>query len=97
MVDFGSRLKELRLKSGLTQKQLSQQLGVTKSVVSYYELQSRTPSPDVLVKLARIFKVSTDYLLGLDDRIMLDVTGLNDSDIGVIQQMIDALKDKGQK
>lgn len=94
MVDFGDKLKALRLKSGLTQKQLAERLGVTKSVVSYYELQTRTPSPEILIKLASIFRVSTDYLLGLDNRVMLDVTGLDDSDIAIIQQMIDALRDK---
>lgn len=51
-MDFGSRLKELRTQAGLTQLQLAQRMGITKSVVSFYELQERTPSPDVLVKLA---------------------------------------------
>lgn len=64
-VDFGQRLKELRVQAGMTQLQLAQRMGVTKSVVSFYELQERTPSPDILVKLSGIFKVSTDYLLGL--------------------------------
>ena len=39
MVDFGSNLKELRLKYKMTQKELADKIGVTKSVVSYYELQ----------------------------------------------------------
>ena len=49
-VDFGQRLKELRVQAGMTQLQLAQRMGVTKSVVSFYELQERTPSPDILVK-----------------------------------------------
>lgn len=43
MVDFGNRLKQLRLAAGLTQKQLADKLRITKSVVSYYELQERSP------------------------------------------------------
>ena len=65
MVDFGNVLKKLRQQEGLTQQQLANKLGVTKSVISYYELQERYPSPDILTKLAQIFHVSTDYLLGI--------------------------------
>ncbi len=76
MVDFGSRLKKLRLDTGLTQKQLADKLGVTKSVVSYYEQQERNPSPEILVQLSRIFHTSTDFLLGLDNKKVLDVSEL---------------------
>ena len=65
-MDFGNKLKELRLQAGLTQKQLADLIGVTKSVISFYERQERTPSPDVLKKLAAVFHVSTDFLLDID-------------------------------
>ena len=71
-MDFGSKLKELRIQNGLTQKQLSDQLGVTKSVVSFYERQERTPSPEVLRKMAAVFRVSTDFLLDIDTTKRLD-------------------------
>ena len=64
MVDFGAKLKQLRLEEGLTQQQLADRIGVTKSVISYYELQERYPSPEVLTKLASVFHVSTDYVFG---------------------------------
>lgn len=63
--DFGIRLKELRLQAGMTQKQLAEQLGVTKSVVSFNELRERTPSLEILIKLASVFHVSCDFLLGI--------------------------------
>ena len=66
MVDFGDRLKKLRQGEGLSQQQLADRLGVTKSVVSYYELRERYPSPEVLIKLSVIFHTSTDFLLGLE-------------------------------
>jgi transcriptional regulator with XRE-family HTH domain len=72
MVDFGNVLKKLRQQEGLTQQQLANKLGVTKSVISYYELQERYPSPDVLTKLAQIFHVSTDYLLGIEKGEVID-------------------------
>ena len=88
MVDFGNTLKKLRLQAGLTQQQLADKLRVTKSVVSYFELQERYPSPEVLFKLASIFHVSTDYLLGIDHTNTLDLTGLTEEDIVVLKQLI---------
>ena len=92
MVDFGNTLKQLRLKAGYTQQQLASRLGVTKSVVSYYELQARYPSPEVLVKIAAVFHVSTDYLLGLEKKETLDITGLSDDDVMALKRLVASLK-----
>lgn len=97
MVDFGSTLKELRIQANLTQKQLANRIGVTKSVISYYELQERYPSPEVLIKLANIFHVSTDYLLGRKTNQTLDISGLNDEDIQLIQHLINVLTSKNKQ
>lgn len=93
-MDFGTRLKELRKQNGLTQQQLADRIGVTKSVVSFYELKERAPSPDVLVKLAYIFHISTDYLLGIERNMTVDVSGLDDDDIKAVQLIIERLKKK---
>lgn len=93
-VDFGQRLKELRVQAGMTQLQLAQRMGVTKSVVSFYELQERTPSPDILVKLSGIFKVSTDYLLGIDPRETIDISGLSREDIAIMRALAESLRRK---
>ena len=95
-MDFGSRLKELRTQAGMTQLQLAQRIGITKSVVSVYELQERTPSPDVLVKLADIFRVSTDYLLGLDKRDTIDVSGLCQEDVALMRALAESLREKNK-
>ncbi len=92
MVDFGNTLKQLRLEAGYTQQQLASRLGVTKSVVSYYELQARYPSPEVLVKIAAVFHVSTDYLLGLEKKETLDITGLSDDDVITLKRLVASLK-----
>ena len=94
MVDFGSTLKRLRLQSGLTQKELADKMGVTKAVISYYELQERYPSPEVLVKLASIFHVSTDYLLGLERTDTLDLSGLSEEDALLVKKLVESLRKK---
>lgn len=95
--NFGNILKNLRIEAGLTQKQLSERLGISKSVVSYYEKQERSPSPEVLIKLASIFRVSTDYLLGVDNVKRIDASGLSEQDLNIINLMIKSLREKNQK
>lgn len=97
MVNFGDKLRALRTNAGMTQTELANRLGITKSVVSYYELQERTPSPDVLIRLAGIFRVTTDYLLGIDHKKMIDVSDLSDEDIKFLLITIDTLRKKNSK
>ena len=94
-VDFGSRLKSLRINAGLTQAQLGNLVGVTKSVISYYELQERSPSPDVLIKLSQIFHVSTDELLGVSKGESVDVSGLKQEDVLLIRNLVERLRGEG--
>ena len=65
---IGERIRELRKGRSLTQDILAQRLSVTKSVVSGYENSATYPSYDVLLGIADIFNVTTDYLLGRDVR-----------------------------
>lgn len=97
MVNFGDKLKTLRTEAGMTQTELAKRLSITKSVVSYYELQERTPSPDVLIQLADIFHVTTDYLLGIDHKKMIDVSDLSDEDMLFLLITIETLRKKNKK
>lgn len=92
MVDFGNNLKTLRLQNGLTQAQVAQKLGVTKSVISAYETGLRLPSYDILINISKIFKVSTDYLLGLENTYELDLSGLTEEEIQALLNLIKAMK-----
>ena len=93
MVDFGENLKKLRQKAGLTQKQLAERLWISKATVSYYEQSLRCPSPEILIKLSKIFHVSTDFLLGIEDKKQtLDVTDLSEEDIKLLEDIINRLR-----
>ena len=93
---MGEKLKSLRLEKNLTQKQIADRIGLAISAVSSYESGSRYPSYDVLVKLSRIFHVSTDYLLGITDKRNVDVTGLNDNEIELVSKLVDMLRNKNK-
>lgn len=92
MVDFGSILKTLRLKENYTQAQLAQKLGITKSVISAYETGIRLPSYDILIHIAKIFNVTTDYLLGLENKQEIDLSGLTNDEITALLALIKAMK-----
>ncbi len=98
MVDFGNTLKELRKNAGLTQQELADRIWVSKAAVSYYEQSLRCPSPEILVKISQALHVSTDYLLGLEDKKqVIDVSGLNDEDIRLVENTIDLLRSKNNR
>ena len=61
------RIRDLREDSDLTQKQVAKELNCSQQVYSNYELGQRDIPTDILIKLARFYKVSTDYILGLSD------------------------------
>lgn len=64
---IGERLAELRKDKHLTQEELAALLTVSKYTISAYETEKSTPDDEIKVKMARIFDVSLDYLLGLID------------------------------
>ncbi|MDE6059741.1 MAG: helix-turn-helix domain-containing protein [Clostridia bacterium] len=67
MEKFYERLKELRIEKGLTQDQLAQETGLSRSAIGFWENGQRIPLASVIVVLAKYFNVSTDYLLGVVD------------------------------
>lgn len=66
---FNTRLKELRKNAGLSQKALADMLFVSQAAVAKWELDKSTPTPEMLVKIAEVFNVTTDYLLGTEAQI----------------------------
>lgn len=87
----------LRTGQKQTQQQLADRLGVAKSVVSYYESGDRYPSYDVIVKIAHTFHVTTDYLLDVERKRVLDVSDLSEENIAVLQTVADALRKNKQE
>lgn len=61
------RLKMLREKHGYLQKFVADKLGIRSNTLSGYETGTRSPDPEMLVKLAELYNVTTDYLLGITD------------------------------
>lgn len=97
MVDFDVRLKKLRLQNDMTQLELARKIGVSKSVISAYETGLRLPSFDTLIAIAKTFKISTDYLLGLENtynKQTLDLSGLTEAEISALLSLVKAMKQR---
>lgn len=61
---IGARIRRLRLSAGMTQRDLAQRINVGNTTLSQYESGARVPSDEVKIKIASVFGVSVDYLLG---------------------------------
>ena len=84
---FGIKLRKLRKEREMTQQQLADKLDVTKATVSAYETDAKYPSIEVLIKIAKTFEVSTDYLLGLSETNDFQNSQLTDEQNILIQEI----------
>lgn len=89
---FCKRLEGLRISYNLTQKQLADELGVTKQTVSNWENDNILPSIETLMRICQFFNVSTDYVLGLDNKKYIEVSDLSLEVVSHIQQIINDIK-----
>lgn len=91
---LGQRINELRNAFGWNQVQLANKLGITKQMVSNWENENIQPSVEMLVRIAALFHVSTDYLLGLEQVPLLDVGGLPVTFVAHLAQIITDYQEK---
>lgn len=89
---FAKQLEKLRNAYNLTQTQLADELCVTKQTVSNWENGNILPSVDTLIRICNFFNVSTDYILGLDNKNYIEVSNLSLEVISHIQQIINDIK-----
>lgn len=97
MERLSDRLKKLRQEKRLRQDQVAALVGVTKSTVSTWESDIRQPSYQVLIQLANLYHVSTDYLLGRSHDRIVDLSGLTDSEVALIAELVSSMKAKNRR
>lgn len=85
------RLRKLRQKNNYSQKDVSDRLGISPSIVSGYETGERTPSTENLLALSYLYNCSTDYLLGKKEQFpatFIETTGLSSDQIQALKNLI---------
>ena len=88
------KIKMLREKRGITQSELANRLGITRSGVNAWEMGISVPSTQYIVLLAKFFDVSTDYLLGLPNTATISVEGLTEREIASLVEVVQCYKNK---
>ena len=91
---LNGRIKQLSTERGITQVELAKKLNVSKQAVSNWENDNIQPSIEILMKLSDYFSVSCDYLLGLDDKKYLEISGLTAEETSHVQQIINDIRKK---
>lgn len=91
---FGERISRLRNARGLSQTQAAELLGVNRSTISSYETDYHQPPFETLVKMSRLFHVTCDYLLGIENHQVIMAEGLTDKQYDAIAFLISELVNK---
>lgn len=97
IIELGERLKKLRMENHLRQDQVARLVNVEKSSISMYETGMRQPSYATLVRLANVFNVTTDYLLGRTNSSPLDLSGLTTAEAAMINQLVASMTSKNRE
>jgi transcriptional regulator with XRE-family HTH domain len=88
---IGEKIRYLRIKNKLTSKELSKALNISEASVSLIENGKRKPSLDIIVKSAKFFEVSTDYLLGLSDPLQMEASTSKTDISNILENTLDLL------
>lgn len=89
---IADRIKELRERSGYTQATLAKRLGLTRASINAWESGVSAPSTQYLIELAKLFKVTTDYILDLSASDTLNISSLKVDQKNMIFNMVNYLE-----
>lgn len=89
---IADKIKSLRATKDMSQTELANRLGITRSSVNAWEMGISVPSTMYIVELAHLFGVSSDYILGINHEVSLDVTGLDAEAVRIVSEMIEYMK-----
>lgn len=94
---LNENIKRMRIARGMNQVEFAKLIGVTKQCVSNWENDNVLPSIEMLVKIADVFNVRTDLLLGRDSDECIDVSGLTETQRGHIALIVKDFVDLNSK
>ena len=97
MEGIGARIAKLRESTGYTQQDLAKVFGVSRSAVNAWEMGKSVPASQLMPQIARFFRVSTDFLYGMEASQGIDAAGLTDSDVEALLVMVNLLREKNQR
>lgn len=81
-------IKNLREDAGYSQSELARKLGISRSSVNAWEMGLSTPTTPYIVEIAKIFHITTDYLLGIEKQRSIILDGYNNTEIELIYRLL---------
>ncbi len=91
-LNVADRIRYLREKAGMTQTDLANRLGISRSAVNSWEMSLSSPSLTNIIEMSRIFHVSSDYILSSSEKLLIDITELNNEQREIIFKLIECFK-----
>ncbi len=91
---INERIKELRENAGYSQSQLSKKLDVSRSAVNAWEMGFSVPTTQYIVAMAKLFHVSSDYILGIEQGYTLRIENYTDEELALVYGLIRYIDDR---
>lgn len=94
MSTVADRIRYLREKAGFTQTYLAKRLGISRSAVNSWEMSLSSPSISNIIEMTQLFNVNADYLLSVSDKMMIDISELDNEEKEIVIKLIACFKEK---
>ncbi|MBO5262448.1 MAG: helix-turn-helix transcriptional regulator [Clostridia bacterium] len=94
ILNVADRIRYLREKNDMTQTDLANKLGISRSAVNSWEMSLSSPSITNIIEMSRIFNVTADYILSTSNKLLIDISDLNNEEKGIVLKLIECLKGK---
>ncbi|MBQ7353457.1 MAG: helix-turn-helix transcriptional regulator [Clostridia bacterium] len=96
ILNVADRIRYLREKNEMTQTDLANKLGISRSAVNFWEMSLSSPSINNVIEMSRIFNVTTDYILSTSSKLLVDISELGNEEKQVILKLVECLKAKNK-
>lgn len=97
LFSLSEKIRSTREQLGMTQAELAKKLGLTRSSVNSWEMGLSVPSTQYIIELAKLFGVSTDYLLGLSQGASISVVSLSEKEVTILIGLVNCFKERGNE
>ena len=91
--NIADRIRYLRDKAGMTQTDLANRLGISRSAVNSGEMSFSSPSLANSIEMTQLFHVSADYLLSLSDKMTIDISSLTNEEKEIVIRLVRCFED----
>lgn len=94
ILKVADRIRYLREKNNLTQTDLANRLGISRSAVNAWEMSLSSPSISNIVEMSRVFHVTADYLLSASEKLLVDISELSQEQREVVLKLVECFREK---